>query len=792
VTIPSGIKFGRYQIRSQIGAGGMGEVYRARDEQLNRDVAIKVLPAVFSQDGDRLRRFEQEAQAAGALNHTNILAVYDVGMHDGSPYIVSELLEGQELRELLNDGSLPQRNALDYAQQITQGLAVAHERGITHRDLKPENLFITTDGRVKILDFGLAKLRPTRNESVSSEIPTKRQITDPGTVMGTVGYMSPEQVRGHESDHRSDIFSFGSILYEMLAGQRAFRRETIAETMTAILKEEPPELSETNTKISLPLEKIVRRCLEKKPERRFHSASDLGFALEALATPSGSGIETETSVRAAAADHAVEGRTWFVRNARLAWIAAGVSLLLVLGLAIPYLFRITPTAPAVTRLTISLPEKLIIESLALSPDGTRLALSGRDESGKTLIWIRALDTLTPQALPGTEGARFPFWSPDSRSVGFFADSKLKRIEIAGGSIQMLADTSLEPRGASWGRDGTILFSPRTGSPIYRVSATGGSSSQVTEMDQSRSESSHRWPYWLPDGRHFIYFARGAKREKQALFLASMDSRDPKILLNVESSVAYMPPDISSRGPGLLLFMRERVLMAQSFDGEKHELFGEPSAIAEDVVHYGEIGPTDLGIFSISTNGVLCYQTGSKSVSQLTWVDRSGKELGTVGPAESFIEPALSPDGQRVAVTMEKEAPGDPADIWILELARGTFTRLTFAPHLDQRSSWSPDGSRIVFGSNRNGFFELYQKISSGAGSDELLLSGQTDQNMLAEDWSLDGRFIIHVVNRRSTGNDLEILPLGGDRERLSRPECRRPYSRQESTRRLRRTRGITM
>ena len=270
----------------------MGEVYRARDEQLNRDVAIKVLPEAFSQDADRLRRFEQEAQAAGTLNHPNILAVYDVGTHEGSPYIVSELLAGEELREQLNDGSLPQRKALDYAQQIAQGLAAAHERGITHRDLKPENLFITTDGRVKILDFGLAKLRPQRSESVSSEIDTRKQITDPGTVMGTVGYMSPEQVRGHEADHRSDIFSFGAILYEMLTGQRAFRRDTMAETLTAILKEEPRDITETNSRVPAQLERIVRRCLEKKPERRFHSAHDLGFALEAVSTPSASSTVT--------------------------------------------------------------------------------------------------------------------------------------------------------------------------------------------------------------------------------------------------------------------------------------------------------------------------------------------------------------------------------------------------------------------------------------------------------------------------------------------------------------------
>src|SRR5438132_3186316 len=347
--ITTGTHLGRHEIRSQLGAGGMGEVYRARDEKLNRDVAIKVLPASPSQDKDRLRRFEQEAQAAGALNHPNILAVYDVGTHDGAPYIVSELLEGEELREQLNNGSLTQRKALDYAQQIAQGLAAAHERGITHRDLKPENLFITTDGRVKILDFGLAKLRPLRSESVSSEIDTGKQLTEPGTVMGTVGYMSPEQVRGHEADHRSDIFSFGSILYEMLAGQRAFRRDTMAETMTAILKEEPPELSETNAKISLPLEKIVRRCLEKKPERRFQTATDLAFALEAFSTPSSSGFETATGMRVATDDRVVEERTWFVRSALFAWIAVGFLFLVALLLAIPHLFRNAPAAPAVTR-----------------------------------------------------------------------------------------------------------------------------------------------------------------------------------------------------------------------------------------------------------------------------------------------------------------------------------------------------------------------------------------------------------------------------------------------------------
>jgi Tol biopolymer transport system component len=784
MTIDAGTKLGRYEIRSKIGAGGMGEVYRARDEKLNRDVAIKVLPAALSQDTDRLRRFEQEAQAAGALNHPNILAVYDVGMHDGAPYIVSELLEGEELREQLNDGSLPQRKALDYAQQIAQGLAAAHERGITHRDLKPENLFVTTDGRVKILDFGLAKLSepPAVAGGLNSEAETRRPLTDPGTVMGTVGYMSPEQVRGHEADHRSDIFSFGSILYEMLSGQRAFRRDTMAETMTAILKEEPPELSETNAKVSLPLEKIVRRCLEKKPEGRFHSASDLGFALETLSMPSGSGLKTVRD-DANAEGRADAAQTWLKRNAWLAWIVAGVLLAVALILALPYFFQRVALAPTVTRFIITPPEKVIIgESVALSPDGKLLAFSGTDEKGKTLLWIRALDTLTPQPLPGTEGARFPFWSPDSRSVGFFADSKLKKIEVSGGAAQTLAEASIEPRGATWGRDGTILFSPGTLTPIFKVSAGGGLVSAVTQQDQSREETSHRWPYLLPDDRHFIYFARGSKKETQALFVGSVDSKDRKLLLNVESNVAYVPIDTSSRGVGFLLFMRDRTLMAQPFDADRLELSGEPRAIAEDVMHYGEIGPTALGIFSISTNGVLCYQTGNRTLSQLTWFDRAGKQLGQAGSPGLYNEPALSPDGQRVALNTDRrrgyvgaQDPSSPdgqraalnsdtrdkGDIWILELARGTLTRFTFDPSTDRRAVWSPDGSRVAFTSNRSGRDHLYQRLATGAGGDELLLP---DAGVTADDWSSDGRFLLYEANRPGTNTDLWILPMTGDRK----------------------------
>jgi eukaryotic-like serine/threonine-protein kinase len=541
-------------------------------------------------------------------------------------------------------------------------------------------------------------------------------------------------------------------------------------------------LSETNAKISLPLEKIVRRCLEKKPERRFHSASDLAFALETLSMPSGSVPKTVTDY-ATTEGRADGAQIWLKRNAWLAWIVAAVFLAAAVIFAIPYFFQRAAVSPAVTRFTITPPEKLIIgESVALSPDGNRLAFSGTDEKGKTLVWIRALDALTPQPLLGTEGGRFPFWSPDGRSLGFFADSKLKKIEISGGAAQILAESSIEPRGATWGRDGTILFSPGTLTPIYRVSATGGLTSPLTQLDQSREETSHRWPYLLPDGRHFIYFARGPKKENEALFAGAVDSKDRKLLLKVESSVAFMPNDTSSRGAGLLLFVRDRTLLAQPFDADRLELSGEPRAIAEDVMHYGEIGPTALGIFSISANGVLCYQTGNRTQTQLTWFDRSGKQLGQAGSPGLYNEPTLSPDGQRVALNTDRrrsyvggQDPPSPdgqrvalnsdtrdlGDIWILELARGTFTRFTFDPNTDRRAVWSPDSNRVAFTSNREGRDHLYQRLATGGGGDELLLP---DPGVTADDWSKDGRFLLYEANRAGTNIDLWILPMTGDRK----------------------------
>ena len=720
----------------------MGEVYRARDEKLNRDAAIKVLPAVFSQDGDRLRRFEQEAQAAGALNHPNILAVYDVGIHDGAPYIVSELLEGEELREQLNDFPLPQRKALDYAQQIAQGLAAAHERGITHRDLKPENLFVTTDDRVKILDFGLAKLRPLRNQSVSSEIDTRRQITDPGTVMGTVGYMSPEQVRGHEADHRSDIFSFGSILYEMLTGQRAFRRDTIAETMTAILKEEPPELSETNAKINPQLEKIVRRCLEKKPEGRFHSASDLAFAIESLSGTATNSGQTLTAL------------TTFSTGSRivkhLPWIVAGVLFIALLA-ALPFVVssrRRAPMDQAVIRVSVLPPEKSTLSTVTVSPDGQRLAFIATNTTGRTLLWVRPLDSLAAQPLAGTENANNPFWSPDNRFIGFFADGKLKKVEFTGGSPSTLCNAP-NGRGGAWNRDDVIVFAPDNRSGLSRVSAVGGEPSPVTTLDSARQESTHRFPQFLPDGRHFLYFARSAQPENRGIYVSSLDQQQPKRIMSTDTNGAYAPP-------GYLLFPREGTLMAQAFDAASLALTGAPFRVAEQV---GNLRTNNEAYFSASETGVLVYQSGGTAKTQLAWFDRSGKQLGAPGPPGEYLFPSLSPDEKRAAIDRNTEQTGT-YDIWLLDLARGIPSRFTFDPASDVYPVWSPDGSRIVFGSSRDGAWSLYQKSSSGAGSEEAIL--KSSDRKWPSDWSSDGRFILYTLISPDTQADLWVIPLFGD------------------------------
>jgi eukaryotic-like serine/threonine-protein kinase len=741
MTIAAGTRFGRYEIRSKIGEGGMGEVYLARDAQLGRDVAIKVLPSGLAADTDRLRRFEQEASAAGALSHPNILIIHHVDTHEGAPYIVSELLEGETLRQRTSRAPVAQRRAIDYATQIAHGLAAAHEKGIVHRDLKPDNIFITKDGRTKIFDFGIAKLTQPEGKHSQTEIPTRRIDTDPGVVMGTVGYMSPEQVKGRDVDHRSDIFSFGAILYEMLSGRRAFHGESAAETMSAILTVDPRDLSETNQNISPALERLVNRCLEKDPPARFHSASDLAFALEAL---SGStSLATQTIVAPATTPQ------WFKRHALTGWIIAASAILLAIIVFASAYFR-SPTKPELTKASfyISPPESAGFSTASdyISPDGRRVIFPAVKD-GKRELWIRSIDSLETQRLPGTEDATQVFWSPDSRFIGFFASGKLKKMEVTGGPATTLTD-GVGVHGGAWNRDGVIIFGPNIAGPLYRMSSAGGPATQITTLDTARNETVHAWPHFLPDGRHFLYLARSALREKSAIYVGSVDGKESKFVISADSTPAYAPP-------GYLLFLRERTLMAQPFDAEKLQVTGDPFPIAEQV---GFNPANGRAFFSVSDNGVLVYRTRVFNDNQLAWVDRTGKQIAPIGSPGQILSVALSPDDKRIAETRADNQSG-AQDIWIIEQQRET--RFTFDPANEASPVWSPDGSQIAFNSSRAGAFDIYVKASNGAGNEELLVKSNNQKG--PHDWSPDGRYILYGELDPKTNVDLWILPLFGDR-----------------------------
>ena len=744
--LPSGTKLGRYEILSLLGEGGMGEVYRARDVKLKREVAVKVLPAAFSADTDRLRRFEQEAQAAGSLNHPNILAVYDVGSHEGAPYVVAELLEGETLREMLATGPLPQRKAISYATMLAHGLAAAHERGIIHRDLKPDNIFITKDDRVKILDFGLAKLLPpTGDEVVRSDVETIKAHTSAGTVMGTAGYMSPEQVRGQPVDQRSDIFSFGAVLYETISGRRAFHGDSAVESLNAILKEEPQDLSETNTRINPQLTNIVWRCLEKKPERRFHSAHDLSFALEALASSSDSSSRTEVPVGVAAVNDSRQLSV--LRSSRVAWTIAGILALATLTMAALYFIRQPKPETRSIKLLVLPPEKTFLmagQPPIISPDGKTLAFVAMDVSGSAFLYVRPLDSLVARPLEGSESAYMPFWSPDSRSLGFFAKGKLKRVDLAGGQPTTLANAT-NARGGAWSRDGVIIYCPVPPSPLMRVSASGGEPTPINSDNLLQGGASRWLPFFLPDGRHYLYVARMAGSEREVR-VGVLDSNESKSLLNAYSNAVYAPP-------GYLLYRRESTLVAHRFDADKLELMGEPIPIAEDV---GFDATSYQGYFSASEDGVVVHHSGSAGLTQLTWVDRTGKQLGLIGEPADQGDLELSPDDSRLAFRRVDNRTGS-ISLWLIDIARGMPSRFTFEKTTDFSPIWSPDGGRIVFSSLRDGPPNLYQKVSSSAGNDEPLIKSLTAK--ISFDWSRDGRYILYGVVDPKTSWDLWTLSL---------------------------------
>jgi len=747
MTLSAGTRLGPYELLSPLGAGGMGEVYRAKDPRLGREVAIKVLPASFSTDADRLRRFEQEAKAAGVLNHPNITAVYDIGTHDGAPYVVQELLEGETLRSELAAGRFPSRKATGYALQIAQGLGAAHDKGIVHRDLKPENLFVTNDGRVKILDFGLAKLTEPERSSQATNLPTAAAATEPGVVMGTLGYMSPEQVKGKPADARSDIFAFGAVFHEMLSGKRAFHGESAGETMASILKEEPADLSLTNQNVSPGLERIVRHCLEKNPERRFQSASDIAFALQTLSEASGSVV--------------AGARVSPIRRipGAFLWGAAGLLAGVFAATLLPIGRRAAPDSSEGRPIRFEVaapPDQRAVGTLALSPDGSRLAFAMREPGGATMLWTRALADPKAEKLPGTEGAELPFWSPDGRSLGFFASGELKRISISGGPPQPIAPVTADVRGASWGADDQILFAPAFSGPLQQVSATGGKITPATILNKRRNEGTHRWPWFLPDGRHFLYYSASDTGEEPGdVYLGRLGSSDVKRLTASSSLPVYA-------SPGYLVFVRGSTLVAQPFDAGRQEIRGEPTPLGVDLP--SNSSTSGLRALSASLDGTLAWRTQAGATSQPVLLDRQGHEIGRLAEAGEWYLARLSPDGQRLA-TARSSAANTSGDIWTIDIARNIATRMTLDPGDDNNPIWSPDGTRLAFTSSRKGAAgDLYVMRADQPGSEELLLA--SDGAKTPNSWSPDGRSLIFEVSTPQSRQDLWLLSLDGDRKPL--------------------------
>jgi len=732
----NGQQIGSYEITGLLGKGGMGEVYRARDTKLKRDVAVKILPDEFSCDAERASRFRREAEVLASLNHPNIAAIYDLQEANDTCFLVLELVEGETLADRLQRGRIPVEEALKIAKRICEALEAAHEKGIIHRDLKPANIKVTKDGAVKVLDFGLARMREAEGDATTlSHSPTLMSAASaPGMIMGTAAYMSPEQAKGQEVDRTADVWAFGCVLYEMLTGHIVFEGETVGEILGGVFQTEPdwtrlpPDTPES-------IRRLVRRCLRKDRRLRVRDIGDAGIEIE--------DVRRETEPEGPVVVPASRRRERFV------WFSALAFVTLVAATAM--LWELPPTLPLPeARLEINTPSTPDPFSLAISPDGRRIVFVATSE-GQARLWLRSMDSVSARVLTGTDGAAYPFWSPDSRSVGFFANARLKRIDIDGGLVQTLADAPLG-RGGSWNRDGTILFAPGVSSAIFRTSATGDAVVQVTRLEADAL--SHRFPEFLSDGRLFLYYVWSSKA--QGVHIGSLDGSSTKRILEADAAAVVA-------SSGQLLFVRQTTLFAQNFDPARLTLIGNPFPVAEQVLT--DLS-TSVSAISASMAGSIGYRMGSSSGQrQFVWFDRSGKELGKVGEPDSAgpTNPALSPDGHRVA--LQRVVNGNP-DIWFLELT-GLLTRFTFDATNAFAAIWSPDGSRVVFNSNpnrsnSNRVNDLYQKPASGAGAEELLLPSPQLKTPL--DWSSDGRFVLYRSADPEMGWNLWALPMDGDRK----------------------------
>ena len=744
MALANGTKLGPYEIEAPAGEGGMGEVYRAKDTRLDRTVAIKVLPALFADRPEMRQRFEREARTISQLSNAHICTLFDVGSQNDTEYLVMEYLVGETLERCLEKGPLPPVEVFKYGIQIAEALEAAHRKGIVHRDLKPGNIMLTNAG-IKLLDFGLAKFTAQTAPAalaLSQMATAEKSITDEGVIIGTFQYMAPEQLEGHDADARTDIFSFGAVLYEMATGKRAFSGRTRASLVASILSSEPQLMTALQPLLPTALESLVRTCLKKDPEERWQNSHDLRLRLMEIA-------EQEPSIPVSG-QHSSSLWTWKA--------AVGGLGLLALAFGIHDLLRAPLKSPKVS-FSISAPDKSTFSSIgrdagpaAVSPDGNKVAFVVITADGRKLLFVRRIDSLAAQPIPGTEGASYPFWSPDGHSLGFFADRRMKRVEATGGPVQVLCDAPLG-RGGTWNRDGVIVFAPEAYEGLYRISASGGDVTPATDF-QSTTNYSQRWPQFLPDGDHFLYLEFSNVMDPKRgypIYLGSLRSHNRKYLLHSSSDAMY--------ASGNLLYTQEQTLTAVAFDADKMQIKGEPFPVVEQLQSYPN---TASAVYSVSENGTLVYQAGGNpAISELAWFDQTGKRLGSQGEPGDYEYPRLSPNGQRIAVDHIDPLTG-VSNIWIYSADQTSIGRLTFSLSLDHSPVWAPDGERIAFDTNRNGPADIYTKPVSGIGDEEPVLHSSSPKT--PTDWSADGRFLLYQQFDPQTKYDVWVLPLQGERK----------------------------
>jgi len=733
--IAPGTRLGPYEIIAALGAGGMGEVYSAKDTRLDRSVAIKVIPAHLSGSPELKARFEREARTISSLNHPNICILHDVGHEAGVDYLVMEHLEGETLAEKLERGPLPLPEILKYGREITDALDKAHRSGIVHRDLKPGNIMITKSG-AKLLDFGLARGTETSHAAIDlTQSPTmSRPLTAEGSIVGTFQYMAPEQLEGREADVRSDLFALGMVFYEMATGRKAFEGKTQAGLIASILKEEPRPLSEVAPMTPPGLDRLVKALLAKDPEERIQTAREVLLHLRWIQEGGSQvGVPAVVSVMRK-------------RRERLAWGLAGLFLIAALALTASMFTRSKPPAPQLLRFEISQPAEVNrMEAPRISPDGRYLAFQGTDLTGVTRIWVRALDSMTAKPLDGTEGViRPPFWSPDSRALGFMSGGNLKKVDIGGGAPITICSARTGADG-SWSSSGFILYDGGPTDPIYKVSASGGTPTIAVPDDSTGTGVG--WPNFLPDGKRFLWLRLA---DPSTLMLGSIDSDKSTPVAPCETRMLYAPP-------GFLIFSRGGTLMGQRFDAAKGTLSGDPFPIAERV----EGTPVGDADFSVSENGILTHLLGQPLPDAVfTWIDRSGRKMGTVGSPGSMAGVSLSPDEKRIGVRIfDKESR--TRDIWTVDINRGLATRFSFEPGNENFPQWSPDGSQILYVGSDPKAPGFYVRNASGAGSPEFVYN--PGPGVATSDWSKDGRYLMYEnALSAETRTNLYLLPMQGD------------------------------